>query len=148
MESAYPKRLTHVVPGWVKDGAVFHVRIRAAGEWRGNLAGERVGEKLLESVAYYHAKEIWYCRVFLLMPDHLHALLSFDPSKSMSDVIGAWKGYSSKRFGVSWQSNYFDHRICSAESIDGKRDYILMNPVAKGLCERWEDWPWKWLPKS
>ncbi|MDQ8205689.1 transposase [Pelagicoccus sp. SDUM812003] len=146
MESKYPKRLCHAVPGWVKDGAVFHIRIRVQREWSGSLIAEGIGEGLLESVAFNHAKGIWYCRVFMLMPDHVHALLSFDPCRSMSEVIGNWKSYTAKRFGVSWQSNYFDHRIRHDASLDGKREYVLNNPLAKELCERWEDWKWRWLP--
>jgi len=76
------------------------------------------------------------------MPDHLHALLAFPPNKRMSDAISTWKGFHSKRHGVIWQLNYFDHRIRSDGELDEKAAYIRQNPVAKNLCLSAEDWPW------
>ena len=43
---------------------------------------------------------------YVLMPDHLHALLSFHPEKSMSMVVGNWKKFHSRCNGVVWQDNY------------------------------------------
>jgi REP element-mobilizing transposase RayT len=76
------------------------------------------------------------------MPDHLHALLAFPPDKQMSKVIGAWKAFQSKRHGLRWQGNYFDHRIRNEAEAEEKAAYIRQNPVVKGLCVREEDWPW------
>ena len=77
------------------------------------------------------------------MSDHIHALLAFNPSKRISDVVGAWKGYVAKKFGVRWQSNYFDHRIRNGQELDEKREYILRNPVVGGLCQSPAEWMWK-----
>jgi hypothetical protein len=46
---------------------------------------------------------------------------------------------------VTWQEGYFDHRLRDderGEQLSMKIDYIRENPVAAGLCERSEDWPW------
>ena len=77
------------------------------------------------------------------MPDHLHALLSFNPEKKMSTVIGSWKSYLTRNRGIKWQTNYFDHRIRNEAELTIKYQYILNNPVAKGLCKEVETWPWK-----
>ena len=60
----------------------------------------------------------------------------------MSDTIGAWKGFLSKKADIRWQDNYFDHRIRSDKELVEKMSYIRCNPVVKGLCKRPEDWPW------
>ena len=138
------RRLSHAVPSSVKDGAVFHIRIRIDRKWHGCLTHESIAPKILDSVAFYQTKRIWNCRLMLLMPDHLHALLSFNPEKEMSKVIGAWKHYHVTQLGVCWQQGSFDHRIRSDESIDEKALYIRANPVVVGLCEKALDWPWFW----
>ena len=122
---------------------MFHIRIRINSEWQGSLIDEEIGASLLESVRFYHDRDVWFCRLFLLMPDHIHALLSFTPTKSMSRIIGEWKTYHRKASKIGWQSNYFDHRIRSDEELELKRAYILMNPVVKGLCSSPGDWMWK-----
>jgi REP element-mobilizing transposase RayT len=101
-----------------------------------------MAQALLGSVRYYHEHARWNCGLFLLMPDHVHALISFPVDTSMSNVIAAWKSYQTKRHNVRWQANYFDHRIRSHKELDAKAAYIRHNPVAKSLCRRPEDWPW------
>jgi putative transposase len=79
------------------------------------------------------------------MPDHLHALLSFARDQSMSGVIGDWKRFHTHEHGVRWQEGYFDHRLRSderGEQLSAKMNYIRRNPVAAGLCDKAEDWPW------
>ena len=66
----------------------------------------------------------------------------------MSGAISNWKRYIAKTFKVRWQTNYFDHRIRNAAEHTAKYNYILRNPVVKGLCAEEEDWPWKWSGKS
>jgi REP element-mobilizing transposase RayT len=79
---------------------------------------------------------------FLLMPDHLHALLSFPPSeKPIRLVISKWKEWTARTVGIQWQDDFFEHRLRHDESRRQKADYILENPVRKGLVSRTEDWP-------
>lgn len=82
---------------------------------------------------------------FLLMPDHLHALLSFALDESMSDVIRDWKRFHTRSKGVTWQDGYFDHRMRADErgtQLSTKMNYIRQNPVVAGLCAKAQDWPW------
>jgi len=95
----------------------------------------------LESVRRYHVDGRWWCRLFLLMPDHLHALFVFPGATGMSRTIKDWKSFHARCSGVSWQDGYFDHRIRSPKELDVKYDYIRQNPVVKGLCVKAEDWP-------
>ena len=60
----------------------------------------------------------------------------------MSRVIGDWKRYQTRKFGIRWRDNYFDHRIRSDAELVEKAAYIRRNPAAKQLCERENDWPW------
>ncbi len=87
----------------------------------------------------------WHITLFLLMPDHVHALLSFPRDKSMSEVIRNWKRFHTRVNHAIWQEGYFDHRLRADEGgtqLSAKMNYIRQNPVAAGLCATAEDWPW------
>jgi REP element-mobilizing transposase RayT len=142
MTEQYPKRLFHKVPSWVEDGSIFHIRIRCAVENTVVLTSQHAAGLLLESVFVYQDKDRWFAHLFLLMPDHIHALLSFPGHEVMSKVIGDWKRFRHKQLGLRWQDNFFDHRIRNTEEYLDKAAYIRRNPVAKGICCQPEDWPW------
>jgi len=142
----YPRRLYHNVPNWVEDGSLFHIRIRVAPAEANFLTKQAIALPLLESAKSFHAAGIWWCVLFLLMPDHLHALLAFPPNRGMSATVGNWKRFTARNPGISWQSNYFDHRIRNEAAAAEKWRYIQRNPVVKNLVANEEEWPWKWSP--
>ena len=128
----------------MEDGAVFHIRVRCARE-SPRLTGPSLAAVLLKSARFYHERQRWWVHLFLLMPDHWHALLSFESGASMSRVIGDWKKYHSRNNDVVWQPGYFDHRVRNhLDEFNAKHAYIRCNPVAKGLCAKPDDWPWQW----
>jgi REP element-mobilizing transposase RayT len=100
--------------------------------------------KLIESARYYHDQGIWWLRMLVLMPDHLHALVAVPVGRSLPVVVRRWKAYQHAQLGIEWQSGYFDHRLRSNESLDEKAHYIRMNPVRAGLVSHPEDWPHAW----
>ena len=108
-----------------------------------DLTDPLAAKALLASVEHYVRLEKWSSYLFLLMPDHLHALMSFSNEKSMGGLMSDWKGYHSKTLGVVWQDNFFDHRIRTHQEFSEKFQYIQMNPVVKGLCETVQEWPWQ-----
>jgi hypothetical protein len=80
---------------------------------------------------YNHQKLLWHCRLCLLMPDHLHAILALPREPGMTTVIKNWKKYVAGKHGVDWQRDFFDHRLRDHHEVDEKTNYILMNPVRK-----------------
>jgi hypothetical protein len=141
-------RLFHDVPNWVREDAVFHIRVRCA-EGCPLLTEPNMAGKLLESVRFYQEKQRWWVHLFLLMPDHWHALLRFGSGRDMGRTIGDWKRFHAQRNGVVWQENYFDHRLRDhLEEFEAKWVYIWNNPVVAGLCARVEDWPWQWSSEA
>jgi len=142
MEKQYPNRLFHKTPSWAEDGAVFHIRIRCADENQAILTQRDIAEALLASADFYTQKGRWFAQLFLLMPDHLHALISFPKEQVMSRVVADWKRYQSKQHGIRWQDNFFDHRIRNTAEYLEKAAYIRNNPVVKGLCETPKEWGW------
>ncbi len=83
----------------------------------------------------------------LLMPDHVHCLVSFPESESMRTVVTAWKHYLSNEHGLRWQRDFFDHRLRKEESYEEKAGYIRQNPVRAGLVKSAAEWPFVWEPR-
>ncbi len=110
------KKLVHTPPSWVKGGSLFFITINCLKKQESDLANVKIAYQILESVAHYHKFEKWFCRIFLVMPDHLHALLSFPADQGMAATIKAWKSYNAKTLGIQWQRDFFDHRIRNDES--------------------------------
>jgi putative transposase len=141
----FPSKLRHTVPHWVQPGALFHIRVALDRETQQQqLTDPALAQKLLDSARFYESKQRWHITLFLLMPDHLHALLSFARDQSMSNVIGDWKHFHARTHGIVWQQGYFDHRLRKderGEQLSAKMNYIRQNPVVDGLCGTASDWP-------
>jgi putative transposase len=103
---------------------------------------------LLEAARFRHQRGDWWLDLILLMPDHVHLLAAFPADKEMAVVVKEWKSYTAKAAGVRWQRGFFDHRLRREESLRDKADYILHNPVRKGLVAQPEDWPHVWMPQQ
>ena len=147
----FPSKLHHTIPDWVEDGAIFHIRIRLdRTREQPTLISSPIAESLMGSARFYEQRKRWYITVFLLMPDHIHALLSFPRDRSMSRIVGDWKHFQRHKLGIAWQEDFFDHRLRDderGEQLAGKINYIRNNPVVAGLCAKAEDWPW-WIERS
>jgi len=90
----FPQRLHHTVPHWVEPGALFHIRIALNRKKEQKaLIGSPLAQGILDSAKFYEARLRWHITLFLLMPDHLHALLSFPRDQSMSELIRGWKRF-------------------------------------------------------
>jgi hypothetical protein len=101
---------------------------------------------LFEGVEFRNRTDRWFAHLVLLMPDHLHALISFGLEWDLKKAISNHKEATAKRAGVAWQRDFFDHRLRAEDSFREKADYISMNPVRKGLVENPGQWAYIWLP--
>ena len=50
--------------------------------------------------------------------------------------------WTAKEIRITWQDDFFEHRLRHDESRRQKANYILENPVRKQLVSRPEDWPY------
>ncbi|MFA7368115.1 MAG: hypothetical protein WC334_00575 [Kiritimatiellales bacterium] len=82
--------------------------------------------------------------LLLLMPDHLHAIMSFPPQINMQNSLSDWKRYTCTHMKIRWQRDFFDHRLRKNESYIEKAHYIRMNPVRAGLAKTTDEWPYIW----
>ena len=76
----------------------FHVRIALDREKEQKpLTNPALSQEILDSAKFYEGRLRWHITLFLLMPDHLHAMLSFARDQSMSEVIRDWKRFTHER---------------------------------------------------
>jgi REP element-mobilizing transposase RayT len=148
MELPVRKKLPHTIPQWVPAGSWFFITIKCIPPGRNQLCHADIGDAVLAAVKYNHEGLTWHCRLCLLMPDHLHAILAFPAESGLVASVRNWKRFVATKPGVVWQRDFFDHRLRNRDELQEKTSYILMNPVRKGLCERAEDWVWVYRPND
>jgi REP-associated tyrosine transposase len=142
------RNLPHEAPLWAKtEEQIFFITICCRPRGENHLCKSETARLLFESIAFRHQRGDWFVHVALLMPDHLHLLVSFPPEGDMQKVLRLWKSFSARMLGISWQRDFFDHRLRREESFLEKEDYIRANPVRAGLIRDQEDWPYVWSPQ-
>jgi putative transposase len=140
------RKLEHDAPEWIGPEADYFITVCAQPKRRNHFCNPRVAPIILESIELRHQKEIWFCDLAVIMPDHIHLIMSFPDIPSFAKIIGEWKRWLAREHHISWQEDFFDHRLRS-ETDRNKGEYILQNPVRAGLVAKAEDWPWFWMPK-
>jgi len=113
--------------------------------------------KMLDSAAardsFEHELErvrSWYgCYVtgYVVMPEHVHLLISEPKRGKLSLVIQMLKQATSRKLKPPgrarfWLARYYDFPVWTAAKRIEKLRYIHRNPVSRGLTSRPEDWKW------
>jgi len=129
----------------VTPDATFFVTVCAQDRKQNTFSNAEMGKVVLDSIRWRNEKQLWYCELAVLMPDHVHLILNFPDGVPMTSSIRDWKSWLAKKYGIEWQRNFFDHRLRREESFDEKGRYILQNPVRAGLVAKAEDWPYLWI---
>ena len=138
------KYLPHNVPDWVALDSVYFITICTKPRGLNQLCKNPIAQKIRKSIFYYQKGNKWWIHYFLLMPDHLHCLLSFAYSPDLKHTINNWKRYIAKECNIKWQRDFFDHRLRREELITEKENYISMNPIRAGLVKNVEMWNYSW----
>jgi putative transposase len=100
-------------------------------------------EQTLETLRQRHQ---FYLYGYVLMPDHVHLLMSEPQEHLLADSMRALKTETSKQLKGErehfWQRRYYDRNIITQREFVEKLRYIHRNPVTAGLVEEPEAWPW------
>lgn len=137
-------KLPHGIPAWVKSKAVFFLTICCRPRDLNQLCHDQVAAVIWESIEFRQHRGDWFVDLWLLMPDHLHALVRFADHLNYVKAIANWKEVIAKRTEVHWQRDFFDHRLRSPQGCAGKEAYIRENPVRRGLIGNAADWKYVW----
>ncbi|MGB8579231.1 MAG: transposase [Candidatus Sulfotelmatobacter sp.] len=101
---------------------------------------ESYSRLFLKTLYGYRRQGRFELHAFVIMPEHLHMLLTPASGVTLERSIQFVKGGHSHALGVElgrkgevWQRGFTDHRIRDAEDFDIHRSYIHQNPVKRGL---------------
>jgi putative transposase len=86
---------------------------------------------LIEILQEYRHQGYYKLHAFVVMPDHIHLLLTPE-GVAIERAVGFIKGGFSRRLESKlavWQRGFTDHRIRDAEDFQTRREYIHQNPV-------------------
>ena len=103
--------------------------------------------RLLIHTLYYCRGSAYLLHEFVVMPDHIHVLLTPKTSleKAVQYIKGGFSYRAKKELGSNlevWQKGFSDHRIRDASDYRLHQIYIRQNPVRKHFCECAEAYPY------
>ena len=86
---------------------------------------------------------------FVVMPNHLHLLITVPGGMTIEKAMQLIKGRFSYRLkkelgypGEVWQAGFSETRADTKESVAGYREYIAQNPVRAGLADSPGQYPY------
>jgi len=114
-----------------------------------HLSSPRVAEIVAEAIQHFNGDR-YHLGAWVIMPNHVHAVVWPIPNHLVSSIIRSWKGYSARQINSLldrtgepfWQPETYDHWIRDDNELDRITRYIIQNPVKAKLCSTPEDWRW------
>jgi putative transposase len=112
------------------------------------LQSERNADLLVEVLRSLVAERRFELHDFVIMPDHLHLLLTVFDEMTIEKAMQLIKGRFSYRLahelghkGEVWQRGFTEVQVMNRESFEKHREYIARNPVKAGLAESVDEYP-------
>lgn len=106
------------------------------------LAKSEAANVLIVTIRGYRSQGRYFLHDFVVMPDHLHMILTPREDISLEKAVQLIKGASSREIGKMrtvrhpiWQSGFHEHWIRSVEDYEIHRAYLWNNPVEARLSE-------------
>ncbi len=116
---------------------------------RGLLQSDRAAALLVDVLRSYMAAGRFVIHDFVVMPNHVHVLISVGTDmsieKAMQFIKGGFSYRVKKELGYSgevWQRGFSEVRVEGEESFRKHREYIAHNPVRAGLVNEGEEFAW------
>ncbi len=147
-----PDRYRRNLPHYQSRGRPLFVTFVTKNRW---ILPNAVRSTVLDHCLHDHGVKLdVYCVV--VMPDHVHMIYrpltdTRGRTFGLAEVLGSIKSASSHsinrslgRSGNVWQDETFDHVVRDGW-LDSVFDYVIHNPVRKGLVEKPEDYEWLWM---
>jgi putative transposase len=99
---------------------------------------------MIDTLVHYRDQGKFLLHEFVIMPDHVHALLTPTGEISLERALQFIKGGFSFRLklGSIWQASFTNHRVRDWEDYERHREYIWMNPVRARLAARAKEYPY------
>ncbi len=133
------------------DQHALRLRIEAwidAGHGACLLREESAAQAVIQHWRHRHGED-YRLLAYVVMPNHVHVCIEVAEGQSLTTIVEAWKSCSSRSIrkvvggnGPLWQRDYWDRWIRDSDHLARTVRYIEENPVAAGLVEAAEQWPW------
>ncbi len=102
---------------------------------------------VVEQIVSCREREFYKLHAFVLMPDHLHILLTPRETTTVEKAMQMIKGGSAHRIGLEkpqkypiWHSGFHDRWMRDVDEYRGSKRYIERNPVEARLVDKPEDY--------
>jgi len=140
------------------DQALRHhrVSIREACYFVTLCTKDRTGSLLLKEIATTIQAELssiendghWTQRAGVLMPDHMHLLVRLSGELPIARCVARFKTKTRQvllAHRLSWQANFYEHRLRPDDLVGDVVHYIFMNPYRTGVVREGTPYRWFWL---
>ena len=142
MDTEELHRTKRHLPHWTLKGSTYFVTFRA------KQAELTIGEQRLVLEQIKEGNHRYYDLIAaVVMPDHVHIVLTPKAEYSLSNIMKGIKGVSAHKINVKrktsgsiWQDESFDRIIRDEDELNEKIAYMFHNPLKKGLTED----PWSY----
>lgn len=111
------------------------------------LLNDPVVASIVEDSLLHFQNVRYLLSAWCVMPNHVHVVVTPYHDHRLSTILHSWKSFSSHeinkllgRKGTVWEEEAFDHIVRDEKSMERFVEYTEANPVAAGLC----DWPELW----
>jgi len=118
-------------------------------EKRNLLQSSRTAEVFIRTLQTYRAQRKFLLNEFVVMPNHVHLLITVDIDMTIEKAVQLIKGGFSfqarKLLGIKapfWQRGFSEIRVLDSDSFENHRRYIHNNPVKAHLVGKAEEYPY------
>jgi putative transposase len=116
---------------------------------RALLQSDRNATLFIDVLRSYVAAKKFKVHDFVVMPDHVHLLMTVKGDMSIEKAVQFIKGGFSYRLkketgytGEVWQKGFSEVRVNDKDSFAEHREYIAQNPVKRGLVSEPGEYPY------
>jgi len=113
------------------------------------LQSDRNATLFIDVLRSYVAVKKFNVHDFVVMPDHVHLLMTVNGDMSIEKAVQFIKGGFSYRLkketgyaGEVWQNGFSEVRVNDEGSFAKYREYIAQNPIKVGLVSEPEEYPY------
>jgi len=145
---AYRRNLPH----YQNANRIYLVTFVTHARWSLPPLARDVAIQEVSNIHNFHA----FIHASVVMPDHVHCVMQplrddAGISFPLAVILGKLKGRSARfinlalgRHGTVWLDESHDHQVRDDESLVEKIEYVLQNPVRRGLSRTPDEYRWIW----
>ena len=99
-----------------------------------------MADRFISTLFRYREGNKFKLHAFVVMPDHIHAILTPAPDHTIERCAQLIKGGFSFAIrqdaaGEIWQDGYYAHRVIDEDDLNNQLQYILSNPIRKHYAD-------------